>query len=272
MSTLHRRTAETFSRLHAPGALLILPNAWDAASARVVEESGASAIATTSAGLAWAHGYPDGNALPTAILAAAVAEIVRAIRVPLTVDVEAGYASEPEAVAELAARLIDAGAVGINLEDGSDAPDLLCAKIEAVKRAAARAETDVFVNARTDVYLRSLVPPERALDETMARARRYRAAGCDGLFVPYVATSAIRTIADAIDPAPLNVMAVPNLPSVTELRSLGVRRLSAGSALASAALGTVRRLATIFVREGRADVLFEQSVDYSTMNGLLARA
>jgi 2-methylisocitrate lyase-like PEP mutase family enzyme len=261
-------TFETFRELHAPGALLILPNAWDAGTARLVEESGASAIATTSAGLAWAHGYPDGNALPTAVLTAAVAEIARAIRVPLTVDVEAGYSGEPRAVAELIAALVDAGAVGINLEDGADAPDLLCAKIEAVKRAGA----DFFVNARTDVFLRGLVPIERAADETIARARRYRDAGCDGLFVPYVATSSIRVIADAIDPVPLNVMAVPRLPAVAELRTLGVRRLSAGSALASAALGTVRRVATTFLRDGQSDALFEESVDYSTMNSLLTRA
>ena len=259
---------DVFRRLHDPGELLILPNAWDAASARLVEECGASAVATTSAGLAWAHGHPDGNAVPTRVLGAAVAEIVRAIRVPLTVDVEAGYSSEPRAVAELVAALADAGAVGINLEDGADAPDRLCAKIEAVKRASG----DLFVNARTDVFLRSLVPPERAADETIARARRYRAAGCDGLFVPYVATSSIRIIAGAIDPVPLNVMAVPSLPAAVELRALGVRRLSAGSAIASAALGTVRRLATAFLREGRSDALFEQSVDYSTMNGLLTRA
>src|SRR6185436_19077316 len=141
-----------FRQLHERG-LLLLPNAWDAGSARLMESLGAKAIATTSAGGAWARGDNDGNRLPVPKLIGVVEEIARVVRVPLTVDLEAGYSDEPSAVAETAARVAAAGAVGINIEDGEGSPDLLCAKIEAVKRAAQGSGVDLFVNARTDVYL-----------------------------------------------------------------------------------------------------------------------
>src|SRR5262249_40173331 len=231
-------------QLHAPGRLLILPNAWDASSARLVAACGAEAVATTSAGLSWSRGYPDGNALPLAILRQAVREIARAIAIPLTVDIEAGYSDDPGAVGALVAALIDCGAVGVNLEDGSDLPDVLGAKIAAGKGAAARAGVDLFVNARTDVYLRRQVPPERAAAETLARGMRYRQAGSDGLFAPGLSAPAeIRAIAAAIDDMPLNVMAMAGLPAAAQLRQLGARRLSAGAALAAAAFARVRRLA-----------------------------
>src|SRR5262249_47219627 len=178
--------AERFRKLHAPGSLLVLPNAWDAGSARLLESCGATAIATTSAGLAWSRGYPDGDALPPRLLAQTVAEIARVVSTPITVDLEGGYASAPEQVREVVAMVVDAGAVGINLEDGTGSPDLLCAKIAAAKAAASRAGVDLFVNARTDIYLHRLVPPERAAAETVERGRRYQAAGCDGFFVPGV--------------------------------------------------------------------------------------
>ncbi len=270
MTELEQSPSACFRRLHAPGELLVLPNAWDAGSARLIESCGATAIATTSAGLAWVHGYPDGNALPPHVLAAAVGEIVRVVGVPVTVDVEGGYALEPEAVGEVVARVVDAGGVGINIEDGSGTPDLLCAKIAAAKRTAGRAGVDLFVNARTDVFLKRLVSIERAIGETIARATRYRAAGCDGIFVPGVSEApAIRELVGAI-PLPLNVMVVPTLPPVAALRQLGVRRVSAGAAIAQAAHGLVRREATRLLAEGRYDGMFETVVSYPEMNGLLA--
>lgn len=262
-----------FRKLHAVGGLLILPNAWDAASARLVEECGAAAIATTSSGVAWSHGYPDGNALPPAVVAAAVAEIARVIRVPLTADIEAGYSDDPRAVAEVVSAVIGAGAVGINIEDGAGSPDLLCAKIEAAKAAAARADVDLFVNARVDVFLRGLAPADRAVEATIERCRRYQGAGADGIFVPGLSEpSAMRAVVRGVDPLPLNVMALPGLPAAAELRALGVRRLSAGAAVASAALGLTRRLATAFLSDGRSDALFGQSVEYGPTNQLFVRS
>jgi 2-methylisocitrate lyase-like PEP mutase family enzyme len=262
----------TFHELHARGRLLVLPNAWDAASARLVEDAGAEAIATTSSGVAWAQGYPDGNAMRPAVVVAAVAAIARVIRVPLTADVEAGYSAEPAAVGDLVARVIDAGAVGINLEDGADPPDLLCAKIEAAKRAADRARIDFFVNARTDVFLKGLVPRERAVEATIERANRYRSVGCDGIFVPGVVAAAdVRALAEAVAPLPLNVMAMPGLPAPAELRALGARRLSAGAALASRALGLTRRLAAEFLRDGASDGFFADAAPYAGTNALFTR-
>ena len=123
--------AKEFHRLHQGNTPLVLANAWDAGSARLIESCGAVAIATTSAGLAWSRGYPDGDAIPPRDLAAAVADIARVLSVPLTVDVEGGYASDPAQVRENVAAVVGAGAVGINIEDGQASVDLLCAKIGA---------------------------------------------------------------------------------------------------------------------------------------------
>jgi 2-methylisocitrate lyase-like PEP mutase family enzyme len=273
MSDVDDRSATAFRALHAPGRLLLLPNAWDAGSARLIAEAGAPAIATTSAGVAWAHGYADGDRLPTAKLLATVTEIARVVRVPLSVDIEGGYSDEPAKVGELVRALADAGAAGLNIEDGADAPDQLVAKIEAAKSAAARAGVDVFVNARTDVVLRALVPAAGARTETLARIERYRAAGCDGIFVPGLAAPAdIAAVVAAAAPLPLNLLVVSGLAPAAELRALGVRRLSAGSRIAAAALGVTARLAGELLADGRTDSLFDSGIDYATINRMLARA
>jgi len=260
--------ASAFHRLHAPGQLLVLPNAWDAASARLMESLGAAAIATTSSGLCWAHGYADGRSIPLETLVGSVAEIVRVTSLPVSVDVEAGYSPEAKRVAETVLAVIDAGAVGINLEDGSAPPELLAAKIAAVKQAARKLGVDLFLNARTDVYLKRLTPPERAVEETIARAGRYAEAGCDGLFVPGLAeTGAIRAIADAVR-LPVNLMVLPQLPPVAELRACGVRRVSAGAAVCAAALGAARRAAKQLLAEGRYESFFSEPVAYAEMNAL----
>jgi 2-methylisocitrate lyase-like PEP mutase family enzyme len=261
-----------FRRLHEPGSFLVLPNAWDAASARLVEECGAEAVATTSAGLAWCHGYPDGEALPPAVLVAAVEEIRRATELPLSVDVEQGYSDAPERVAETVSVLLDVGAAGINLEDGRGEPRLLAAKIEAVKRAAARAGVDLFVNARTDVYLRGLTAPERAVEETLSRAALYREAGCDGLFVPGLVDEAeTRSIVAAVD-LPLNLLLRPGLPPKATLRQWGVRRLSAGAALCRTALAALQRATRELLETGRGDALGEGAPSGAELNALFARA
>jgi 2-methylisocitrate lyase-like PEP mutase family enzyme len=181
MTQASTEQSQTFRRLHAGPDILILANAWDAGSARLIESLGAKAIATSSAAVAWSLGYPDGNALPVPLVAATIASITRAVHLPVSADIEAGYAPTAAGAGEAAARVIDAGAVGINIEDGSEAPELLCAKIAEVKRVAARSGADLFVNARIDVYLRNLAQGEAALEETIARAHRYREAGCDGI-------------------------------------------------------------------------------------------
>ena len=260
---------DTFRNLHRGSAPLVLPNAWDAGSAALIESLGAPAIATTSAGVCWARGYPDGDSLPVDELIAAARAMARVLRVPLSVDMESGYSSEPKAVAELAARLIEAGAAGINLEDGSQPPELLCRKIEAIRQETG---TGLFINARVDVYLRAIAKGDAAIEEVCRRAEGYRAAGCDGLFVPGLGElPAMAAIARAIAPLPLNVMLLPGLPPAAMLHQHGVRRLSAGSSLALAAMGHAARLAKELLA-GNGEAMYGPSgVGYGTMNALFAR-
>jgi 2-methylisocitrate lyase-like PEP mutase family enzyme len=261
-----------FRALHArAGEVLVLANAWDAGSARVIEACGVEAIATTSSGVAWACGWPDGNALPPRELADMVRRIVRVISVPLTVDAEAGYSDDPAQAAESVRAVMDAGAVGVNLEDGGGSPALLGAKIAAVKKAAASAGVDLFVNARTDVFLRGLVAAGERVAETIRRARQYQEAGADGIFVPLAsAPEDIRALVAGVS-LPLNVMVVPGLPSVAELAQLGVRRVSAGAAIVQAVHGLTRRLATAMLREGTYAEMPQGAMPYAELNGLFPR-
>ncbi len=269
MNSPNPSPAEAFRRLHQEG-LLLLSNAWDAGTARLIESLGARAIASTSAGVAWSHGYADGDELPIKLLVATVAEIVRVVRVPLSVDVEGGYSVDPVRVAENVAAVIGAGAVGINLEDGDGGVDLLCAKIAAVKQTSARLGIPLFINARTDVFLFGLFPPERRLEESLARAAAYREAGADGIFVPGVIDPAdIRALATG-QSLPLNVLARRALPPAAALEELGVRRLSAGSWVTESVFETVRSLTSAFLRDGESAPLTAHAMPYGEINALMA--
>lgn len=258
-----------FRSLHHDG-ILLLANAWDAGTARLIESLGAKAIATTSAGMAWLHGYADGDRLPVPRLLDTVSAILETIRIPLTVDIEGGYSDDPGAVGELVAQLAAMGIAGLNLEDGTAPPDGLCAKIEAIRRACADNGTDVFINARTDVYLRGLVPPENRVEETLARAALYRAAGADGLFVPGITDrTEIAAIAGEAQ-LPLNVLARAGLPGAAELQSWGVRRLSAGPYLAGSAYRLIASLATGFLHDGLSSPLLAEAMPYAELNQLFA--
>ena len=268
MTTSNETAAREFRRLHQEG-LLVLANAWDGATARLIESLGGVAVATSSAAVAWAHGYPDGDALPVRLLVATVADIARVVRVPLSVDIEGGYSDDPATAGEVVAQVIDAGGVGINIEDADKDPDLLCRKIEAARSASARLGVELFVNAHTDVYLADLAPRERRVEETLARAARYRAAGADGLFVPGVIDPGeIKTIASSVG-LPLNVLARDGLPVASELESLGVRRLSAGSGIAQAAFGRIASLATAFLSTGASAPLAQELLPYAALNRLM---
>jgi 2-methylisocitrate lyase-like PEP mutase family enzyme len=260
--------ARAFHALHQDG-LLILPNAWDAGSARIIEEAGAKAIATSSAALAWAHGYPDGEALSVAALIGAVREIVRVVRIPVSADIEAGFASDASTAGDFVARVLEVGAVGVNIEDGHDSPDLLCAKIERVRHVAAGKGIDLWINARVDVYLRKLAEGDAAYDETIRRAQCYIEAGAHSIFVPGAAEESL--IANLVrDIAlPLNVLAWPGLPDAAKLRTLGVRCLSAGAGLARASLGFTRGLAEAFLRDGRSQPFGEGPLANANINALM---
>jgi 2-methylisocitrate lyase-like PEP mutase family enzyme len=269
MNAERAKNAAAFRRLHEDG-LLVLPNVWDAGNARLIESLGARALATSSAAVAWSHGYADGDLLPVPLLVVTVSEIARVVSLPLSVDVEGGYSSDATAVGEAVAAVVEAGAVGINIEDGTGDPALLCAKIESAKRAASRLGVDLFVNARTDVYLRGLVPEKQRVEETRARAARYKAAGADGLFVPGVTDAVeIRAIASTVG-LPLNVLARPGLPSASVLVELGARRLSAGSGLSQAAFGRIAALTKAFLKDGVSEPMAEGAMVYAEINALLS--
>lgn len=262
--------AARFRALHQGLGLLRLPNAWDAGSARLFESLGAPAVATTSAGVAWALGYRDARRLPIDEVIALVARMTRVLSVPLSVDIEHGYSDEPKQVAENVLRLVDLGVVGINIEDGSDAPALLARKVEAVRAAMAKHGADLFVNARCDVFLASLVPKDRQVEESLERGRLYERAGADGFFLPGVHRAEdIRALVDGV-PLPLNVMDWAEMPSVGHLENLGVRRLSAGSAIAQAIWGQSAALARAFLDTGRLPVLGESPLPYGQLQSLFS--
>ncbi|MGZ9668725.1 isocitrate lyase/PEP mutase family protein [Pseudomonas sp. GNP014] len=260
--------ATPFHQLHQQG-LLILTNVADATGARLVEHLGGKAIATSSAAVAWAHGYPDGNTLPLDRLVSTVESIVRVISVPLTVDVEAGYSDDLGRVAEVLDAVIAAGAVGINIEDGSAAPELLARKIERARQVADTRNVQLFINARTDVYLKNLVPAEDRVAETLRRAAMYQAAGADGLFAAGVtAAYEIEAICKGT-PLPVNVLGFAGLPSPSELQALGVRRLSAGSGIAEFLYGAMGGLVKSFLATGQLDTHGLMALSYGEVNGLL---
>lgn len=262
--------AAIFRQLHCGPQPLRLPNAWDAGSARLFESLGAAAIATTSAGLAWALGYADGGKLPVDAAIHAAAGIARVLTVPLSVDMENGYADDAATAGETIRRLLDVGVAGINIEDSSHAPAVLAAKIEAIKNIAAKSGSDVFVNARTDVYLANLADASRRVDETLSRGALYRAAGADGLFVPGLHDPMEIQAIVAGAGLPLNVMAWPGLMSVHELGQLGVRRFSAGSGISQMLWGQAETLARDFLDNGRSESLANGAMPYGRIQALFA--
>jgi 2-methylisocitrate lyase-like PEP mutase family enzyme len=258
----------TFRRLHSNTTPLRLPNAWDAGSARLFESQGASAIATTSAGVAWALGYRDGRLFPVNEAIAVAARMARVLTVPLSVDIENGYSDDPREVAETVMRLIDLGVAGINIEDGPDKAALLASKIEAIRNAVSKAGADLFVNARCDVFLAGLVEKSKQVEESITRGKVYAGAGADGLFLPgIVQTRDIAAVVGGVA-LPLNAMAWPGLADAAELGKLGVRRLSAGSGISQVLWGKAATLARDFLEGGRSEPLSGTSMPYPQLQEL----
>ncbi|MFE2283247.1 isocitrate lyase/phosphoenolpyruvate mutase family protein [Streptomyces sp. NPDC059443] len=250
-----------FHALHRAGELLFLPCVWDVASARLFSAlPTVKALGTTSAGLAAAHGVGDGQQLAPADLLRAVEGIRSATALPVSVDLERGYAEDADGVHRFVGELLDLGVSGINLEDGLSDPGRgdggaladpaeHAERLAAARSAAADRGLPLFVNARTDVWWNpAATPPHRHFEAGTARLRRYLAAGADGVFAPGYparaepeAPAAIRRLVEAVDGAPLNLLLSPGLPALGELARLGVRRVSTGSGLYRLALAQARR-------------------------------
>lgn len=261
-------SATLFHALHHHPLPLRLPNAWDAGSARQIEMLGAQAIATTSAGVAWSLGYRDGNQLPVAEYVARAASIARVISVPLSTDIEGGYHEHPATVADTVRRLMDVGVVGINIEDGSADPQLLCRKVEAIRAASISAGVELYINVRTDVYARNLVPAEDKADEVIVRAQSYQHAGADGLFVlGLVEAQEMKSISKSSDLL-LNVVVWPGLPALDHLSEYGVRRLSVGSWLPQTLWAHNEQLVRGFLSDDETAPLMATAMPYSAINTL----
>ena len=268
-TTLDR--AHRFRSLHDPRQPLLLPTVWDVAGALVAQAAGAQALATTSAGVAWSRGVPDGDHLGRAEVLSVVAAVAEAVDLPVSADLEGGYAESAAGVADTVRGVVQAGAVGINIEDGPRSPEETGRRVAAARRAADDEGVRVFVNARCDVYLRGLVEPAARLDETLRRAARYVDSGADGIFVPgVVVPETIAALAGSL-PVPLNVMVGPGAPAPDELARLGVARASLGSALAQAALAAVRRATVELLAHGSYASL-AGVLDYAEVDGLLQAA
>lgn len=258
--------ARTFTALHHDG-ILVLPNAWDVASARIFETCGARAVATTSAGVAWAHGRADGNVLSREAMLASTRAITAAVGVPVSIDIESGFGTDDADIADTVRAVLDAGAVGVNLEDQVGGVFRTVAeqgsRIAAIRTAADDAGIALYLNARTDTHLVGAGD----LEETIERAHGYLAAGASGIFVPGVADpELIATLVAAID-APLNILVGPGSPSVPDLARIGVRRVSAGSSIALAVFGHARRAATELLTTGTYTEL-DGGMGYGELNAL----
>ncbi|OQA43667.1 MAG: Carboxyvinyl-carboxyphosphonate phosphorylmutase [Chloroflexi bacterium ADurb.Bin325] len=245
-----RRKAEQFRGLHRGARILVLPNAWDAASAKVFERAGFPAVATTSAGIANAYGYPDGEVMPRAEMLEAVGRIARAVALPVTADMEMGFGHTPDEIAETARLTLEAGAVGLNLEDGTRDESrpladlaLQVERIRAVRQAAEQFGVPLVINARTDVYLRLDRQDPTRLAQAIERGNAYRAAGADCIFAFGVGdrqtiAALVREIA-----APINILAHYGGPTIAELEELGVARVTFGSTPMRATMSLVGRIA-----------------------------
>jgi len=241
--------AQRFRALHGRTRVLLLPNAWDAGSARVFEDLGFDAIATTSGGVAWSLGYADGERAPLEEVIRLVRRIVRVVSLPVTVDFEAGYGESAESVAANVRAVIEAGAVGINLEDGIHHErlrdiDEAARRIAAAREAAGDMGVPIVVNARIDAWIiGGEAGVAERFDETLRRAQAYLAAGADCIYpIALADQDTIARLCAELD-APINVGLRPGLPDVATLGRIGVARVSTATGLATLALSHVREAA-----------------------------
>src|SRR5271165_3731868 len=270
--------AEKLRKLHHGPRILALPNAWDVVSARILEEVGHPAIATSSAAVAFAHGYPDGQRISRGEMLDAVARIAQAVRVPVTADLESGYGKTPEEMADFTKAMVVAGVAGLNFEDvtGDDESShvelgLQVRNICAIRETSAALGVPVVINARTDVYLMPIGPEATRFERTVERLRAYREAGADCLFVPGVCDrETIVKLVKALD-APLNILASQGCPSLDELEKMGVARVSAGSSAMRAAMGAFQRVAKDWLAHGSYDSLTQVTVPYAELNRMMGQ-
>ena len=271
-----RAKADAFRSMHHAPPLLVLPNAWDAVTARLFVQAGARAIATTSAGVAATLGYADGQNVPSELMMQAIARIANAVSVPVTADIESGYANSPKELGESIRAVINAGAIGVNLEDATgDTSQPLFAleeqieRIRAAREAADNINVPVVINARTDVYLEKVGEPATRFAETVHRLNAYREAGADCLFVPGITDMPTLIQLARSVPGPLNVLAGPGMPPVADLQRIGIARLSVGSAIMRATLALAKDAADELLQKGTYNTFLDRNIPYNEVNELM---
>jgi 2-methylisocitrate lyase-like PEP mutase family enzyme len=271
-----RQLAEDFRRAHR-GPLLLLPNAWDAMSARQFEAAGFGAIATTSGGVAWALGFADGEKAPWPEVVAAHARMVRAVRVPVTADIEAGYGDTPNEVARSVREILGTGVAGFNLEDGTPRPDMpvrpiddAVARIRAAREAATAAGVPAVINARVDLYLKNVGDPASRFDEAVRRGKAYLAAGADCIYPFGLADmDTIARLVKALDNAPVNIVARAGSAVVAELERIGVKRVSIAAGATLAVMSLIKQIGERLHASGTFDAL-EHSMNRPEAQDLFA--
>ncbi|HEY6269068.1 MAG TPA: isocitrate lyase/phosphoenolpyruvate mutase family protein [Candidatus Acidoferrum sp.] len=270
--------AEKFRKLHHGPQMLLLPNAWDVASARILEECGHPAIATSSAAVAYSLGYADGQRISRGEMLEVAGRIARATDIPVTADLEAGYGTTAKDMADTVKAAIAAGIIGMNLEDitGDDASSLVdlplqLEKIRAIREAASSAGVSFVLNARTDIYLIPIGPEATRFERTVERLRAYREAGADCLFAPGVYDlETMKKLVKAVE-APLNILANPACPSIQEMEKAGVARVSAGSGIMRAAMGLVQRIGKEMLEARSCEMMFAGATPFIDLKRMMTR-
>ncbi len=277
MNGAQQERAEQFRQLHHQATPLVLPNVWDAASARIIAQAGFPAIATTSSGLAAALGYPDGQQISRAMLVEALARITRVVDCPVTADIEAGYGNGIDDACETLRAVLATGVVGINVEDSlpqrnGELTDISYQTelIAALREVAASLDVPLVINARVDVFLREIGAPESRVEQTLRRAAAYLAAGADCIYpIGRLDSAAIAALARSID-GPINVMGGPPGPTLPELAQLGVARVSLAGGLMRAALGHLRAIARELREQGTYTLMSAEALSGAEFSALFA--
>ncbi len=269
-----KERAEEFRSLHHGRHILILPNAWDVPSARVFEEAGFPAVATSSAGMMVSLGYPDGEAIERGELLSAVRRIAKVLKVPLSVDIVAGFGETPNEVVATVRGVLEAGAIGINIEDFTHETKELhpvkkgVEKLRAIRKLGESKRIPLVINARTDALRFAPGEKESKLKEAIRRAIAYRDAGADCVYPMGLTDAAsISAFVKALD-FPVNVMVRRGLPPVKELERLGVARLSFGPSASYAAMGLLKRAAREVLEDGTYESLVEGAITFEELNSL----
>jgi 2-methylisocitrate lyase-like PEP mutase family enzyme len=274
---LQRKKAEAFREMHQGADILVLGSVWDVASAIIFERAGFRALGTSSAGIAYMRGYADGEIMTRGEMLEAVAEIASRVGIPVSADMETGYGHTPDDVAETCRLVLEAGAIGVNIEDATGDPErplvelaLQCEKLRAIRKMGDAFGVPIVINARTDGFWLKLWDDDRRLKESIERCNAFREAGADCLFVPGATDPrAVAVLAREIR-GPLNILAGPGCPPVAELKALGVRRVSEGSGPARAALKAAHDIADELLRHGTYRAYQANTIPYAEANAVFA--